>query len=224
MEKIETRDTTMSREELVNAVDISILTRVQKRAYKTILTFEIESPYDAKRLSYAISRFYDDYKRVESGLNGSSGICGIINEILKSHDSDSRIIDLRNPTQNDGYAIINGKRIKCECKENGGRIENMLLMNKRERKSKYVIYTIDWYSQKRYLKEGTLAPIKHIEMCKIMRISEFIEMLENCNAIRTIEHKGTYDCERSIKVSNAKMHKALEQFRDYERNKAYYFE
>lgn len=224
MERIETRDITMTRTQLIEAVEISVMTRVQKRAYKTILAFEIESPYDAKRLSYAISRFYDDYKRVANGLNGSSGICGIVNEILKSHDSDSRIIDLRNPTQNDGYAIINGKRIKCECKENGGRIENMLLMNKRERHSKFVIYTLDWTSQKRYLKDGTLAPTKHIELCKIMRVSEFIEMLETCNAIRTIEHKGTYDCERSIKVSNAKMHKALAQFRDYERNKTYHFE
>ena len=224
MERIEMRNIEMTREHLISIVDVSIMTNVQKRAFSTIITFEVESTYDEKRLLYAVSRFYDDYKRVECGLKGSSGICGIINEILKSHDSESRIVDLRNPTQNDGYAIINGKRIKCECKENGGRIENMLLMNKRERHSKFVIYTLDWTSQKRYLKDGTPAPTKHIEMCKIMRISEFIEMLESCNAIRTIEHAGTYDCERSIKVSNAKMHKALEQFRDYERNKTYHFE
>ena len=57
-----------------------------------------------------------------------------------------------------------------------------------------------------------------------MRISEFLEMLEECNAIRTIGHIELDDFEASIKDSNSKMHKALDRFTDYHVNVNYTFQ
>lgn len=199
------------------------LTDVQLKAWRTIQAFEVHTSEDAKRKANAERRFYNDVKRTLSGLKGSSGINGEVREILKGHDSKSRIYDKRSQNRNDCYALINGKRVKCEYKTNGGRIGDYYKMNKAQRKATFVIYDLDWYSQKRTLKDGTPAPRKHIQKCKIMRISEFLEMLEECNAIRTIGHIELDDFEASIKDSNSKMHKALDRFTDYHVNVNYTF-
>ncbi len=199
------------------------LTDIQLKAWRTIQAFEPKSKEDLRRLENAKRRFYNDVKRTMSGLKGSSGINGEVREILKGHDSKSRIYDKRSQNKNDCYALINGKRVKCEYKTNGGRIGDYLLMNKAQRRATFVIYDLDWYSQKRTLKDGTPAPRKHIQKCKIMRISEFLEMLNECNAIRTIGHIELDDFEASIKDSNSKLHKALDNFRDYEPNVNYEF-
>ena len=199
------------------------LTDVQLKAWRTIQQFEVKTKEDERRKTNAERRFYNDVQRTLKGLKGSSGINGEVREILKGHDSKSRIYDKRSQNKNDCYALINGKRVKCEYKTNGGRIGDYYKMNKAQRRATFVIYDLDWYSQKRTLKDGSPAPRKHIQKCKIMRISEFLEMLEECNAVRTIGHIELDDFEASIKDSNSKMHKALDKFTDYHVNVNYTF-
>ncbi len=199
------------------------LTDVQLKAWRTIQQFEVKTKEDERRKTNAERRFYNDVQRTLKGLKGSSGINGEVREILKGHDSKSRIYDKRSQNKNDCYALINGRRVKCEYKTNGGRIGDYYKMNKAQRRATFVIYDLDWYSQKRTLKDGSPAPRKHIQKCKIMRISEFLEMLEECNAIRTIGHIELDDFEASIKDSNSKMHKALDRFTDYHVNVNYTF-
>lgn len=111
----------------------------------------------------------------------------------------------------DGYFYLDGKRHAVEYKSNGGRIEALYRLRKPE--DAYIVYTMDFETRQTYKKDGTPRPTKHYEVEPIiMRVSDFLAVLEHCNAVKTLEHKGKGDRERAVQGDSAKLAKVLADY------------
>lgn len=86
----------------------------------------------------------------------------------------------------------NGKvsYIQAECKTNGGRIDDLLTG---KNKSKFVIYRLEVVQKhKACAKREAWEEVRYVAPV-IMKTGLFIEMLERCNAIKTVAHGGVVD-------------------------------
>ena len=86
----------------------------------------------------------------------------------------------------------NGKvnYIQAECKTNGGRIDDLL---NGTNKSKFVIYRLDVVQKhKACAKRGAWDEKRYVAPV-IMKTELFLEMLERCNAIKSVAHGGVVD-------------------------------
>lgn len=105
--------------------------------------------------------------------------------------------------------INNGKKVKrtVEIKTNGGRIDNIL-------DSKYVIYAMD-------ICNSCTKGVRRTTPAIICKSTTFMEMLNKCNAIKTIAHKGVVDG-LAIQVSSKKLFEMLLAYPiKYEMGKTY---
>lgn len=111
----------------------------------------------------------------------------------------------------DGYFYLDGKRKAVEYKTNGGRIGSLYKMTKPE--SAYIIYSMDFETRQTYRKDGTPRPTKHYVVAPvILKVSDFLAILEHCNATKVIGHEGKEDFEVAVQGDSAKLAKCLADY------------
>lgn len=193
---------------------------VQKRAVEMLNTFESDSNYDVKRAEKAKKLIQLDMMKSELGFANDSGLAGKVAEIL-SHDSDSTITRVQKQGATDVYIIMDGTRTKCEYKTNGGRIESLYRLRKPE--SSYIVYELDFTPADRTRKDGSIVKGQRRYVKKLMRVSDFLSIIEDTKAVKVTSHKGQNDAERAVQCSSKKLYEALinGNFVDYDRNKTY---
>lgn len=193
---------------------------VQKRAIEMLNTFESDSNFDIKRAERAKKLIQLDMMRSELELANDSGLAGKVAEIL-SHDSDSTITRVQKQGATDVYIIMDGTRTKCEYKTNGGRIESLYRLRKPE--SSYIVYELDFTPADRTRKDGSIVKGQRRYVKKLMRVSDFLSIIEDTKAVKITSHKGQNDAERAVQCSSKKLYEALinGNFVDYDRNKTY---
>lgn len=199
----------------------TMLTYIQRMTKELIDDYEVTTAYDEKRKAYAIEKLNRDIELSLNGENTDDGLYGKVFELF-SHTPMSTITTFRRQGVNDCYIVVDGKRRKAEVKTNCGRIGNLYEMPISERKARYIIYTICRVKPegKHVKKDGTKAPAEEWYLAPIvMRISDFLEIVEKYNAIRMIEHSDYVesDLEPSLKADKAKFYNALSN-----RKSAYY--
>lgn len=193
---------------------------VQMRAIKMLNDFESDSNFDRKRADKANKLIQLDVMRSTLGMPCDSGLAGKVAEIL-GHDSDSTITRVQAQGKADLYVIIDGKRTKCEYKTNGGRIESLYRLRKPE--TSYIVYELDFTPADRTRKDGSIVKSQRRYAKKLMKVSDFLAIIEDTKAVKIASHKGQCDAERAVQCSSKKLYEALVNgnFTDYDRNKTY---
>lgn len=139
-----------------------------------------------------------------------SGRWGKAFEVLNVSDT-SRKVTVAAQGKIDGYFYLDGKRKAVEYKTNGGRIGN--LYNLRKPESAYIIYSMDFETRQTYRKDGTPRPTKHYQVAPvILKVSDFLAILEHCNATKVIGHAGKGDDEVAVQGDSAKLAKCLADY------------
>lgn len=111
----------------------------------------------------------------------------------------------------DGYFFFNGSRKPVEYKTNGGRIESLYRMTKPE--NAFIVYSMDFTTRQTYRKDGTPRDTKHYVVApRIFKVSDFLAILEHCNATKVIGHAGKGDEEIAIQGDSAKLAKCLDLY------------
>lgn len=111
----------------------------------------------------------------------------------------------------DGYFYYNDKRVAVEYKTNGGRIGNLYKLSKPE--NAFIIYSMDFETRQTFRKDGTPRPTKHYQVAPvILKVSDFLAILEHCNATKVIGHQGKGDDEVAIQGDSAKLAKCLAEY------------
>ncbi len=111
----------------------------------------------------------------------------------------------------DGYFYLDGKRHAVEYKTNGGRIEALYRLRKPE--EAFIVYSMDFETRQTFRKDGSPRPTKHYEVEPIiLKVSDFLKVLEYCNAVKVLEHKGKGDKERAVQGDSAKLAKVLAEY------------
>ena len=124
----------------------------------------------------------------------------------------------------DGYFYLNGKRHPIEYKTNGGRVGSLYRMTKPE--NAYIVYSMDFETRQTYRKDGTPRDTKHYTVAPIvLKVSDFLAILEHCNATKVIGHADKGDDEIAIQGDSAKLAKCLANYPiPYDPNLEYYTE
>lgn len=139
-----------------------------------------------------------------------SGRWGKAFEVLNVSDT-SRKVTVAAQGKIDGYFYLDGRRKAVEYKTNGGRIGS--LYNLRKPESAYIIYSMDFETRQTYRKDGTPRPTKHYQVAPvILKVSDFLAILEHCNATKVIGHAGKGDDEIAIQGDSAKLAKCLADY------------
>jgi len=198
-----------------------MLTFIQIMTKDLIDDYEVTTKYDAKRKEYAIEKLKRDIELSSSGESTDDGLYGKVFELF-SHTPNSTITTFRRHGVNDCYVAVDGKRVKAEVKTNCGRIGNLYKMNRREREARYIIYTICRIKPagKHVKKDGTVAPAEEWYLPPIiLKISDFLEIVEQYDAVSTIGHKDYIedDFEPNVRGDKGKFYRAL-----LKRKSAYY--
>ena len=197
-----------------------IYTNTQTRAAKMLYTYKANSAHDTKRANKAEELIKLDIMRSINGEANDSGLAGKVAEIL-SHDSDSTITKVQKQGATDLYIIVDNKRVKCEYKTNGGRIESLYRLRKPE--NVYIVYELDFTPAPRKLKDGTVVLSDRRYVKKLMTVCEFLSIIEECGAVKVAKHNNKTDAERAIQCSSKKLYNALinGNYVDYKRDKTY---
>ena len=108
----------------------------------------------------------------------------------------------------DGYFYFNGERKPVEYKTNGGRVANLYRMTKPE--NAFIVYSMDFTTRQTYKKDGTPRETKHYTVAPIiLKVSDFLAILEHCNATKVIGHADKGDDEIAIQGDSVKLAKCL---------------
>lgn len=111
----------------------------------------------------------------------------------------------------DGYMNYNGKRIAVEYKTNGGRISSLYNLKKPE--NHFIIYSMCFETRQTYKKDGTPRATKYYYVAPVvLKVSDFLAILEHCKATKVIEHKGKNDREVAIQGDSVKLAKCLAEY------------
>ena len=111
----------------------------------------------------------------------------------------------------DGYFYLDGERKAVEYKTNGGRIGSLYKLRKPE--SAYIVYSMDFETRQTYKKDGTPRPTKHYVVEPIiLKVSDFLAILEHCGATKVIGHEGKDDYEVAVQGDSAKLAKCLAEY------------
>lgn len=180
--------------------------------------YKPESADDFKRVEY-IDKLMNAVKRENFQ---DAGITGKVLEVT-SRPSTSKLIIVQSSNKADAFMNIDGKRIRLEVKSNGGRLEDLYSIRKPE---KVIIrYTLLMRTpQGKPKKDGTCKPAETRFADVLMRLDEFLALLESVNAIKVIEHKDyvASDRERAIQADSKKLYMALQNRMKFDRNKEYH--
>lgn len=111
----------------------------------------------------------------------------------------------------DGYFYLDGSRKPVEYKTNGGRIGSLYRLTKPE--NAYIVYTMDFETRQTFRKDGTPRPTKHYQVAPIiLKVSDFLAILEHCNATKVIGHADKGDDEIAVQGDSAKLAKCLADY------------
>ena len=139
-----------------------------------------------------------------------SGRWGKAFEVLNVSDTAHKV-NVAAQGKVDGYFYLDGNRKAVEYKTNGGRISSLYRMTKPE--NAYIVYSMDFETRQTFRKDGTPRPTKHYEVAPIiLKVSDFLAILEHCNATKVIGHKGKGDDEVAIQGDSAKLAKCLAEY------------
>ena len=139
-----------------------------------------------------------------------SGRWGKAFEVLNVSDTSHKV-NVSAQGKIDGYFYLDGKRKPVEYKTNGGRISSLYRMTKPE--NAYIIYSMDFETRQTYKKDGTPRPTKHYMVAPIiLKVSDFLAILEHCNATKVIGHAGKGDDEIAVQGDSAKLAKCLADY------------
>lgn len=131
-------------------------------------------------------------------------------EVLMVSDT-ARKVAVARQGKIDGYFNFEGKRKAVEYKTNGGRIGALYRLRKPEKA--FIIYAMDFETRQTFRKDGTPRPTKHyVVPAVILKVSDFLAILEHCNATKVIGHKGKGDDEIAIQGDSVKLAKCLLQY------------
>ena len=180
---------------------------------KLIADFEIISVYDNKRLEVAKEMLIRDVKRYKACLNTDSGLYGKVFELLM-RKPNSKVTQVQIPNASDYITRINGTTTHVEVKTNFGRVEDFY-KNTKHNDTKYIVYALCAEKVSKHIrKDGTQDVKQWIIEPIIMRLSDFVEILESTNATKYIEHKNTIksDRERAIKQWYTPFYNAIKAY------------
>lgn len=139
-----------------------------------------------------------------------SGRWGKAFEVLNVSDTSHKVT-VSSQGKIDGYFYLDGKRKAVEYKTNGGRIGALYRMTKPE--NAYIIYSMDFETRQTYRKDGTPRDTKHYVVAPvILKVSDFLAILEHCNATKVIGHQGKGDDEIAVQGDSAKLAKCLADY------------
>lgn len=97
------------------------------------------------------------------------------------------------------------KYLPCECKTNGGRVDDLL---NGTNKSKFVIYRLDFTQKhKATKKHGAWEEVRHVDPV-IIPTELFCAVLRHFGAVKTVAHKGVVDG-LAIQPSNKRLYEWL---------------
>lgn len=131
-------------------------------------------------------------------------------EVLNVSDT-ARKVSVAKQGKVDGYFYLDGKRKAVEHKTNGGRIGALYRLAKPEKA--FIVYAMDFETRQTFKKDGTPRPTKHyVVPAVILKVSDFLAILEHCNATKVIGHKGKGDDEVAIQGDSAKLAKCLADY------------
>ena len=185
---------------------------IQIATMQLINDYEVITEYDAKRLEVAKELLQRDAKRQLSGLNCDSGLYGKVFELLM-RKPNSTVTWVQGQNKSDYITRINGTTTHCEVKTNCGRIGDFYKSDKSN--SKYVIYSMCMEKIAKHERKDGTRDIKrwHIEPI-IMRMSDFLNILETTKAVKYIWHDNTIksDKEEAIKQWYTPFYEALKAY------------
>lgn len=139
-----------------------------------------------------------------------SGRWGKAFEVLNVSDTAHKV-NVSAQGKIDGYFYLDGKRKPVEYKINGGRIGSLYRLTKPE--NAYIVYSMDFETRQTYRKDGTPRDTKHYIVAPvILKVSDFLAILEHCNATKVIGHQGKGDDEIAVQGDSAKLAKCLADY------------
>ncbi len=185
---------------------------IQIATAQLINDYEVITEYDAKRLEVAKELLKRDAQRTLNGFNADSGLYGKVFELLM-RKPNSVVTWVQGQNKSDYITHINGTTTHCEVKTNCGRIGDFYKTDKSN--SKYVIYSMCMEKVAKHERKDGTRDIKrwHIEPI-IMRMSDFLNILETTKAVKYIWHDNTIksDKEEAIKQWYTPFYDALIAF------------
>lgn len=128
-------------------------------------------------------------------LENDDGAAGRIKEICNGKSKHSTANNFSKVGKSDCFIYVDGKRYNAEYKTNGGRIGSLY----GKKAPKYVVYEMD------VCNSGTNGQRRVIEP-RVMRTQVFIQMLEECNAIKCTNGSNP---EMAIQVTSKKLYLKL---------------
>jgi len=187
-------------------------TFIQIATAQLINDYEVITDYDAKRLEVAKELLRRDAQRTLNGFNADSGLYGKVFELLM-RKPNSTVTWVQGQNKSDYITRINGTTTHCEVKTNCGRIGDFYKSDKST--SKYVIYSMCMEKVAKHERKDGTRDIKrwHIEPI-IMRMSDFLNILETTKAVKYIWHDNSIksDREEAIKQWYTPFYEALKAF------------
>lgn len=149
--------------------------------------------------------------RVINGEPKNCGLNGCIYEILTSKDT-SRKNRVASQGKADGYFTFNGKRVPVELKTNGGRIGSLYRKDGTPRAG-FIVYNMCFDTRSKKKDKATGEMVKSSKHCQteslIFKIEDFINLLEDCKAIKMLGHADKNDREPAIVGDSMKLYKRL---------------
>jgi len=185
---------------------------IQIATAQLINDYEVVSEYDAKRLEVAKELLKRDAQRTINGFNADSGLYGKVFELLM-RKPNSEVTWVQGQNKSDYITRINGTTTHCEVKTNFGRIGDFYKSDKSA--SKYVIYSMCVEKVAKHERKDGTRDIKRWRIEPIiMRMSDFMRILDETNAVKFIEHKNSIksDREEAIKQWYTPFYEALKAY------------
>jgi len=179
-----------------------IYTRDNFNEFKTaVIALQVaELKNRASRGAYAKKRYETAVRMAEKPHDGTIG--GLAE--LLAHATNSTITTVRKQGKPDFFAVINGKRERCEYKSNGGRIEDLYRLASLK-KAHYVVYELA------VCNSGT-GYVGRIVKPLLFEVHDFIARAEAIGAVQTVGGSRPQDKERNLNRTSVKLFEMLEQY------------
>jgi hypothetical protein len=169
----------------------------------------IASKYDEKRYNEMVRYIRNEYNKLtgESEVVFDDGILGRVIE-LYCRDSASTLTRVRTQGKIDAYIpTTSGKRIKAEIKTNGGQVQELLKMSKKQQETTAIIY---FSHTKVPTAKNSDKPTSYYDCFKVMLVSEFLANVQ----LKKADSRGNVH----VQPTSKKMYERFAQFDDFNRN------
>ena len=202
---------------MVKVTGSSLMNESTKRLFRQLknkVDNGTATKYENRRYNQVIWLVNREIARVSMGYAKNSGLNGCIYEILTSKDT-SRKNRVASQGKVDGYFTYNGKRIPIELKTNGGRIGSLYRKDGTPRAG-FIVYNMCFDTRSKKKDKATGEIVKSSKHCEteslVFRIEDFINLLEDCKAIKMLAHADKNDREPAIVGDSMKLYKRLLEY------------